>query len=322
MSKIKYPSDKVINEQIDIILDKSGMFKKKADNVVYTDCVKSSRRINFGKAVSFVGVVVAAAAVIIAVNNYVPSLEKKNPSGLTPLNSNNDSSSIDNISNTQYGKLGNYGTYSTKTYIKEETIEGRKIRFVYQIPEIMYRNNNLADITEFFETKDSNRLAQLKNTYSGKELNTVSQVSLSYTENSYSHIIGITENYKIRNVNTDGSEYTNTKTICYNYDINNNRFLTLEDILTDYDNGIAELKQRISEVMSKRLSDYNEDIKYYGDIVDECISDENIILMDNMIVVYVNYLDTVDGESNTDNKTYEAMYFQTSQLSYIKDIYR
>ena len=96
----------------------------------------------------------------------------------------------------------------------------------------------------------------------------------------------------------------------------------MEDILTDYDNGIAELKQDIIEVMSKRLSDYNEDIKYYGDIVDECISDENIILMDNMIVVYVNYLDTVDGESNTDNKTYEAMYFQTSQLSYIKDIYR
>lgn len=29
MSKIKYPSDKVINDQIDIILDKSGMFKKR-----------------------------------------------------------------------------------------------------------------------------------------------------------------------------------------------------------------------------------------------------------------------------------------------------
>lgn len=336
MSRIKYPEQRVIDQQIAQILDKSGLFGKSMDDNMELDfssrfvrCepVKEKKSVTGLKVMSGIVAVAAVILMAVAIGNYAPVQRSGSqplnavPEDTTVVESNKKAENIfrnQDISVTYEGDASELQSYGSASQVGD--IQYSIGSAFLTMANVMYKGTDISLVDKSrFNIK--NKVSELYNQYyaggkSGIEVNYVETAEDAGLSND--ELIVLKCNTQIE-LNDIENPITYNSQTGFNVDVSTRNKLTFDKIFKDVEAGKTQLR----ECLAKEISSDNKELtaSEIENITNEAVADEEWYLKGDNINIIVNGYQSVKSETRTlDN--FKVFSIPMSDLTFLYDDYR
>ncbi|MDO5401885.1 MAG: hypothetical protein Q4F11_00455 [Eubacteriales bacterium] len=326
MSRIKYPEQSVINQQITQILDRSGIFENKSNdnlelgldgNFVKCEPVKEKKAVMGFKAVSGVLAVAAAILLAVAVGNYRPVQQ----SGLQPLNAVSEDTTIVKEAEEKFRNSDISVTYDRQAS-ELKSLNGQYCTGIvfYTFADIKYKG-----ISQVFSDKSVFNISNMADELYGQYYdNAESGVLINYSQQVKDanlvddKILAVKGSTQIELNSIENPRVYNRQS-AYNIDASTNQVLKFDIIFKDVNAGKEQLKQLLEKEIGN-VSNASMDSEMEG-FVKEAVEDGQWYLEGDYMNVIVNdYFKVVNEGVRSEN--FEIFSIPKSALTYLVDDYR
>ena len=329
MNKVKYPDKKVIQQQICTIIDRSGMFDEQQDSQMFTEIKPVSRKHSYTRtAFKVVKVTAAAAAAVIvvtAVHGAATGIASKKQKALAPGGTREseytDNAAADSNADMQSDK--NEGALKAdRQYTSDEIAINKQDYLKYQkqtscilgsdnstiaaqlsvvYPKIYHNKVSLNSADSLYQTIADTCHLKAMEKYSDIDMSEnyiENPVNISYTstysvcEAAQDTVLSFSDKYVESAESFIAKDFTRkriTQVYGYNFDVENDKILTYEDIFENYDEAMNYISERVMNAGASQieyLDDQTNTYTYYN--MKKIISDNNWYIKDYEMVITVN----------------------------------
>ena len=329
MNKVKYPDKKVIQQQICTIIDRSGMFDEQQDSQMFTEIKPVSRKHSYTrtafKVVKAAAAAAAAVIVVTAVHGAATGIASKKQKALAPGGTREseytDNAAADSNADMQSDK--NEGALKAdRQYTSDEIAINKQDYLKYQkqiicilgsdnstiaaqlsvvYPKIYHNKVSLNSADSLYQTIADTCHLKAMEKYSDIDMSEnyiENPVNISYTstysvcEAAQDTVLSFSDKYVESAESFIAKDFTRkriTQVYGYNFDVENDKILTYEDIFENYDEAMNYISERVMNAGASQieyLDDQTNTYTYYN--MKKIISDNNWYIKDYEMLITVN----------------------------------